>query len=215
MLNLGRSKVVFKPPIGHDAMKINGLIGVCLRVDHTKTLEVASKKGKRDVAAVQGLKNDIVDPYLLQSIIQIRGVFGSSRHVGEENVHLVAPSLIVLARADAELLELVERSAVDVQDSRILGNALKERGTIGELEVVKQRIQGCEAIDHPVEVQCATTCGVDGLAGRPEGLLALGEVDLRCILVAESFAPSYAVVIVELPVAREHVWRVQRGMEVS
>jgi len=130
-------------------------------------------------------------------------------------VHLVAPSLIVLTRVDAKLLELVERFVVDVQDSRILSNALKERETIGELEVVKQRIQGCEAIDHLVEVQCATTCGVDELANRPKDFFALEEVDLRCILIAKSFAPSYVVVVVELLVAREHVWRVQRGMEVS
>ncbi len=70
----------------------------------------------------------------------------------KENVHLVAPSFIVLTRVDAKLLEFVERSIVDVQNSRILGNALKKRGTIGELEVVKQRIQECEAIDHLVEV---------------------------------------------------------------
>jgi len=72
--------------------------------------------------------------------------------VRKENVHLVAPSFIVLTRVDAKLLEFVERSIVDVQNSRILGNALKKRGTIGELEVVKQRIQECEAIDHLVEV---------------------------------------------------------------
>ncbi len=52
MLNLGRSKIVFKPFIDHDAMKINDLIGVCLRVDHTKTLEMTSKKGKRNVATI-------------------------------------------------------------------------------------------------------------------------------------------------------------------
>ncbi len=53
------------------------------------------------------------------------------------------------------------------------------------------------------------------LANRSKDLLALEEVDLRCILVAKSFAPSYVVIVVKLLVAREHVWRVQRGMEVN
>lgn len=47
-------------------------------------------------------------------------------------MHWVASPFVVLARAHAELLELVKRPAIDVQDPGILGDALEERVTIGE-----------------------------------------------------------------------------------
>ncbi len=129
----------------------------------------------------------------------MRGVFGGSRHVGEEDVHWVAPPFVVLARAYAEVFELVKRPAVDVQEPGVLGDALEERGTLGELEVVKRRIQGRCAVDHAIEVQFAAEGEVPGLAGRAKGLLAFGEVDLRCVLVAEPFTPSHVVVVVSCP----------------
>lgn len=89
--------------------------------------------------------------------------------MGEEDVHWVAPPFIVLARPYADLFELVKRPAVDVQDPGVLANALEERGTIGELEVVKRRIQGRCAADHAIEVQCVAKGGVPRLAGRAEG----------------------------------------------
>ncbi len=93
--------------------------------------------------------------------------------MGEEDVHWVAPPFVVLARVYGEVFELVKRSAVDVQEPGVLGDALEERGTIGELEVVKRRIEGRCAADHAIEVQYAAEGGVPELAGRAEGLQSL------------------------------------------
>jgi len=64
-------------------------------------------------------------------------VFGSSRHVREENVNLVILFFVFLLVINAKLFKLVERSIVDVQHLGVLDNALEKRGAIGELEVVK------------------------------------------------------------------------------
>jgi len=129
-------------------------------------------------------------------------------------VHLIASAFVVLAVTDAELLELVDGPAFDVQNFGVLGHAMEKRWTVSEFEVVKQRVQGADSADYAVEVQRATKGGVVELAAGTKDLLALGEVDLRGILIAEPFAPADAVVVVEPAVVRDHALRVKRGMEV-
>jgi hypothetical protein len=101
-----------------------------------------------------------------------------------------------------------------VQHLRVLGDALEERGAIGELEVVEQRIQGGYAPNHAIEVQCTAKGGVSEHADGAKGLLTLGEGNLRCILIAEPFAPSDVVIVIELPIAGEHAIRMKRGVEI-
>lgn len=79
---------------------------------------------------------------------------------------------------------------------------------------MKQRVQEAHSIDYVVEVQRATKGGMIELAAETKDFLALGEIDLRSILIAEPFAPANAVIVVESIVVRDHVLRVKRGMEV-
>jgi hypothetical protein len=58
--------------------------------------------------------------------------------VREENVNLITSFFVLLFVVNAKLFKLVERSIVDVQHLRVLGDALEKRGAIDELEVVKQ-----------------------------------------------------------------------------
>jgi hypothetical protein len=141
-------------------------------------------------------------------------VLGGSRHVGEENVDLVTSFFVLLPMVNAKLFELVERSAVDVQHLGVLGDALEERGAIGELEVVEQRIQEGYAPNHAIEVQCTAEGGMSEHADGAKDFLTLDEGNLRCILVAEPFAPSDVVIVIELPIARKHVIRMKRGVKI-
>jgi len=58
--------------------------------------------------------------------------------MGKENVNLIILFFVLLLVANAKLFKLVERFVVDVQHLGVLSNALKEKGTIDELKVVKQ-----------------------------------------------------------------------------
>jgi len=84
------------------------LVSACLRIDHTEAFEVPGEKGKRGVAVVECWEDDSVDPYLLQRIVQMGGVLGGPRHVGEENVDLITSFFVLLPMANAKLFELVE-----------------------------------------------------------------------------------------------------------
>ncbi len=132
----------------------------------------------------------------------------------KENVNLIISFFVLLLMTNAKLFELVERSVVDVQHLGVLSDALKERGAIDELEVVKQRIQEDYALNHAIEVQCTTKSEVSEHADGAKGFLTLGEDNLRCILIAEPFAPFDVVVVIELLIAREHVIRMKQKMEI-
>ncbi len=58
----------------------------------------------------------------------------------EENVNLIILFFVLLLIINAKLFKLVERSIVNMQDLRILSDALEKQEAINELEVVKQRI---------------------------------------------------------------------------
>jgi len=60
--------------------------------------------------------------------------------VKEENVNLIILFFVLLLIINAKLFKLVERSIVNMQDLRILSDALEKQEAINELEVVKQRI---------------------------------------------------------------------------
>ncbi len=116
------------------------LISAYLRIDYTKAFKMLSKKSKRDVAIVECQKNDSINLYLLQRIIQIDNVLKNSRHVRKKNVNLVILFFVLLLIINAKLFKLVERFIVNVQHLRILDDALEKQEIINELEVVKQRI---------------------------------------------------------------------------